>query len=98
MVDALYARQGSENSGWITDSLLRAAAKEAGANGDAILSVSPSALVTSMLKNAEAEAKADAIAGTPTFVVQRAPALPKQLQLSGLDPASFEAALAAVLQ
>jgi protein-disulfide isomerase len=98
MVDALYARQGAENSGWITPQVISAAAREAGADPTAIASASSSAAVTAMLKNAGQEATADAIGGTPTFVVQRPPGLPTQLQLAGLDPASFAAALNTALQ
>ena len=32
LVDALYARQGAENSGWITNSVILAAASDAGVN------------------------------------------------------------------
>jgi protein-disulfide isomerase len=98
LVDVLYARQGEENSGWITPAVLSAAARAAGADPAAIASASSSAAVTARLKSAEQEATADRVGGTPTFVVQRAPGLPTQLQLAGLDPASFAAALDPILQ
>lgn len=98
LVDLLYARQGEENSGWITPAVLSAAARAAGADPAAIASASSSAAVTAMLKSAEQEATADRVGGTPTFVVQRPPGLPTQLQLAGLDPASFAAALDPILQ
>ena len=98
MVDALYARQGVETSGWITDAVITSAAHEVGANAAEILAASSSAAVTAMLKSSEHEATVDAVGGTPTFVVQRPPALPTQLQLSSLDPASFAAALDPLLK
>ncbi len=98
MVDALYARQGEENSGWITPDLIKTAATVAGADPAKIASATSSAAVNTMLKDSVDAAKAAAIGGTPSFVVQRPPALPTQLQLAGLDPASFAAALNTVLQ
>ena len=98
MVDQLYARQGVENSGWINDSTIASAAKAAGANVNSISAAFLTAPVTRMWRNAEKAATTYAVRGTPTFVVQRPPALPTQLQLSALDPASFSAALDPLLQ
>lgn len=97
MVDALYARQGEENSGWITDAVIRSAAKDAGADPDAILNASSSAAVTAQLQRSAREASQARVQGTPTFVVQRPLASPQQLQLSGLDFGAFSSALDAVL-
>jgi protein-disulfide isomerase len=98
MADALYARQGVENSGWITSAVILAAAREAGANGSAILKQMGSAAVTADLKQAAQQATADHLAGTPTFIVERPPTVAQQLSVSGLDPASFVPALTAALQ
>ena len=98
LADALYRRQGAENSGWITPSVLSEAAASAGADGAAIRSAAPTAAVTAQLTAAEHQARADHIGGTPTFVLQRPPSRPQQLSLTALDPATFEAALAAALQ
>jgi protein-disulfide isomerase len=98
LVDALYARQGQENSGWITDAVIRAAAKDAGANADAILAASSSPGVTAQLRASAQAATQANVQGTPTFVVQRPPAVPRQLQLQALDFGSFSAALDSALQ
>ncbi len=98
LTDALYRRQGAENSGWITDAVIRDAAAAAGAKGGAILAGSSAPSVTAALREAAQQSTADSVQGTPTFVVQRPPGLPQQLQLSALDPASFAAALDAALQ
>jgi protein-disulfide isomerase len=98
LVDALYVRQGAENSGWITDAVIRSAAKEAGADASAVLAASSSAAVTAQLRRAAHEAVAAGVRGTPTFVVDRPPNAPQQLSLTGLDPATFTAALDAALQ
>jgi protein-disulfide isomerase len=98
MSDELYARQGEENSGWIDDATIASAAKSAGVDVDALSAAMPTAPVTNMLKAAAAAATRYAVAGTPTFVVQVPPALPTQLQLAALDPASFSAALDPLLK
>ena len=76
MVDELYARQGVENSGWINDATIASAAKAAGANVNSISAAFLTAPVTKMWRNAETAATTYAVRGTPTFVVQRPPALP----------------------
>jgi protein-disulfide isomerase len=96
--DAFYGHQGVENSGWITDSVILAAAREAGADGQAILAAMGSPAVNAALVKAQKEATADQVRGTPTFIVVRPPALPQQLTVAGLDPASFMPSLAAALQ
>ncbi len=94
---AVYDKQGIENSGWITTSLLRSTAKTAGVDADAMLKASSSPAVKKALVQAATEARQDAVQGTPTFVLLRPPALPVQLQVSSLEPAGFTATLAAAL-
>jgi protein-disulfide isomerase len=98
MVDALYARQGSENSGWINDAVIANAARAAGANVRKLSAAFLSAPITAQLKSAEQAATKYGVQGTPTFVVEHPPALPMQLQLAGLDPASFAAAIDPLLK
>ncbi len=99
MVDELYARQGAGEQR-LDQRLERSAsaAKAAGANVNAISAAFLSAPVTTMWRSAERAATTYGVRGTPTFVVQRPPALPTQLQLSALDPAAFSAALDPLLQ
>ncbi len=98
LADALYRRQGAEQSGWITTAVLNEAAVSAGADAGAIRAAAPTAAVTAELRGAARQAMVDRVRGTPTFVLQRAPALPRQLQVTGLDAATFESELAAALQ
>jgi protein-disulfide isomerase len=98
LVDALYARQGAENSGWITNGVILAAAKDAGANGQAILAGMGASSVNATLNTWQKQAMADQLQGTPTFVIARPPAVSHQLPVQGLDPATFVAALTAALQ
>ncbi len=98
MADELYVRQGQENSGWINDSTIASAAKAAGVNVNSLSAAFLTAPVTNMWKKADAAATKYAVHGTPTFVVEHPPAVPTQLQLSALDPASFAQALDPLLQ
>jgi protein-disulfide isomerase len=98
VADALYARQGAENSGWITNGVILAAARDAGANGPAIVAGMGASTVDAALNAAQKQATADHLQGTPTFIIQRPPAVAQQLPVPGLDPASFVSALAAALQ
>jgi protein-disulfide isomerase len=93
LAEALYRMQGEERSGWITDAVIRAAARVAGANPSAVLARSSSPAVRAALAQAAREAAAAQIPGTPTFVLERPPALPVPVQISALDPASFDAGL-----
>jgi len=97
LADALYRRQGAENSGWITNEVIRAAAAAAGADGRAILAASSSRSVTAQLRSAAREASAIGLPGTPTFIVQRPLSQSRQLN-APLDASGFESALAAALQ
>ena len=56
MVEALYERQGAENSGWITVPTIKAAAKAIGASPARILADADSAAVTKELNASQAEA------------------------------------------
>jgi protein-disulfide isomerase len=96
--DALYEMQGGENSGWITDDVIRSAARTAGADGAAILAASPSKAVTTQLAQASSEAETYQVRGTPTFVLEQPPSLPQQLNVTSLEPGPFTAELQAALQ
>jgi protein-disulfide isomerase len=98
VASALYDVQGAENSGWITNDVIKNAAHAAGADGSAILAASPSKKVTAALVAAGKDAQAAQVQGTPTFVLERAPALPQQLSVTSLDPQTFSATLSAALQ
>ena len=98
VASALYDVQGQENSGWITDGVIKSAARTAGADGSAILAASPSKQVTAALVASGKDAVAAQVQGTPTFVLQRPPSLPQQLTVTSLDPQTFGAELSAALK
>jgi protein-disulfide isomerase len=97
MAEALYRRQGAENSGWITKGVIREAAIAAGANPGLVLAAAPSA-VTAELRAAALEARAAKVAGTPGFLIERPGGVATGLAVTSLEPRAFSAALAAALQ
>jgi protein-disulfide isomerase len=96
--EALYERQGDENSGWITVPVIKDAAKEVGANAAKLIAAADSKAVTAQLDANSKLAKADGVSGTPTFILQKQLGSPEQLNVSGLDPGQFTPALDAALQ
>jgi protein-disulfide isomerase len=98
MAEALYERQGEENSGWITIPVIKDAAKEAGADPAKVVAQADSKSVTAQL-NANAKlAQQLGVNGTPTFVLQRELGTPQPLTVGGLEPSDFTPALEAALQ
>lgn len=98
MAEALYERQGEENSGWITIPVVKDAAREIGANPTKLVADMKSAAVASQLGASSREAQALGINATPTFAIQRPLGSLQQLQVSSLAPSDFSAALDQALQ
>jgi protein-disulfide isomerase len=98
LADELYRRQGAENSGWITDALIDKAAGSSGVDREKLFVSSSSGAVAIAMTEARRAAGADAVRGTPTFVIERQASPRRQLSVSALDPASFTAALDAALR
>jgi protein-disulfide isomerase len=98
MAEALYERQGDENSGWITIPVVRSAAKEIGLSPAEVTTVMRSAAVTSAIRRSVNEAQSLGINGTPTFAIQKPLGSLQQLQVSGLEPGDFTPALDQALQ
>jgi protein-disulfide isomerase len=91
--DALYRNQGDENSGWVTDELVRELAGEIeGLDVDRLFADAPSAAVTTLMEEDESQARADEVPGTPTLLVQIGEAAPYRIEV-GFDPAQLAAAL-----
>lgn len=93
MTEALYERQGDENSGWITLAVVREAAREIGLSPAKIVSAMKSSSVTAAIRKSVNEAQALGINGTPTFAIQKQLGSLQQLQVSGLEPGDFTPAL-----
>jgi len=69
--EALYRNQGGENSGWVTDELLRKVGGEIqGLDVDKLFVDAEGGGITQEAEAAEAEGRAAGIPGTPTFVIK----------------------------
>jgi protein-disulfide isomerase len=92
-LDAFYARQGAENSGYATDAMLRDTLRAAGADPDAALAAADTAFATERLDRANTDAERMGIQATPTLTVRRGDGPERLLDANPLDPASVAAAL-----
>jgi protein-disulfide isomerase len=68
-VEAFYAAQKTENSGYVTDAFLRSVAKASGVSADAALAYAGTAAAQKPLTQASTAATRLGIDGTPTFTV-----------------------------
>lgn len=98
MLEALYERQGEEQTGWITPSVIAASAREIGADPVAIKKAMPTAKVTAQWAASEKLVQQWGVGGTPTFVLIKPLGTPQQVNPSSLEPSDFNAALRAALQ
>lgn len=90
--EALYRHQGRENSGWVTDDLVRDLAGEIpGLDVDELFADKDSAEVTALIEEDEARAQADEVPGTPTVLVHIADREPYEIDPSLLGPALDDA-------
>jgi protein-disulfide isomerase len=96
MAEALYRRQGAENSGWITPAVVREAATEAGADPAKVIA-GMGATAATLAANAQ-QASQLGLRGTPSFYLQRPPGLAQQIQVTALDASTFSSELSAALQ
>lgn len=71
VVELLYHNQGAENSGWVTESLLRSVGTAAGLRVDTMLADRSSARVADARRAAQSAAQADGVTGTPSFSLGR---------------------------
>jgi protein-disulfide isomerase len=91
--DALFVAQGQENSGWVTDELVRDLATEIpGLDVDQMFEDADGADVTAQIQQMAQQGQADQVPGTPTFFVQIGDGEPYLIQVP-LEPDAFRAAL-----
>jgi protein-disulfide isomerase len=91
-LEAFYAAQGQENSGYVTDGFLRSVAAAAGVDADAALRFADSAAAQERLNRAGSDAQRLGINSTPTFTVARGNGKPQVV-----DAQSVAATIAAEL-
>jgi protein-disulfide isomerase len=70
-LEAFYAAQGQENSGYVTDDFLRSVASAAGVDPTKALRAADTAAAQDRLNRANADAQALGIDATPTFTIAR---------------------------
>ena len=98
VVELLYANQGAENSGWVTDDLIATlTASVPGLHPEQVAADRQSAAVDAEIAKAQAHARAANVRGTPAFEIGRTGRALRSLEVTSLDPGQFRDAVEAVL-
>ena len=98
LVHGLYASQGAENSGWVTDGLVgQIAPGVPGLDGGKLLSARWGSSVEPELRRAAAAAERAGVHGTPAFQVGRTGGRLELVEVSSLGPDGIRPAIEAVL-
>jgi protein-disulfide isomerase len=93
-VHLVYANQGTENTGWVTDGFIRSvAAQIAGVNVTRLVTDAQTPSVTQEIASAQRLATSDSVNSTPSFFVGRTGSALTRLGISSLDPAAFRPTL-----
>jgi protein-disulfide isomerase len=92
-VEAFYAAQGTENSGYVTDAFLRDVARAAGVDADRALAEADGEPALRRLERANADATRLGVDATPTFTVARDGATPRVVASGVPDRGTLKAAL-----
>ena len=99
VLDLLYENQGTENTGWVTDSLLRSIGGAVpGLDATTMLDARNSADVDRRLAAADALAQQAGVNSTPTFAVGRTGSTLRIVQVSSLGATGLEPAIDAALK
>jgi protein-disulfide isomerase len=86
LAEALYRYQGEENSGWLTDDLIRQRATEIGGlDVDRLFADAARLDIANAAEQAYTDARAAGIPGTPTFLVSIGDAEPYAIEVGSLD-------------
>jgi protein-disulfide isomerase len=86
LAEALYRNQGDENSGWLTEDLVRQLAAEIpDLDVDRLLSNAQRPDIVGQASRAAAKASAAGIRGTPTFLVKRGDSTPYLIEVASVD-------------
>jgi protein-disulfide isomerase len=93
MADALYANQGDENSGWVTDELLERLAGDLGLDYQKLKSDADGPAVLQQANSMAAEAQQRGIPGTPWFYVQVGDGEPYEVKPSSYEIEQFRTIL-----
>jgi protein-disulfide isomerase len=96
-LDLLYKSQGPENSGWVTDDLLRSVgASLPGFDPKKLLADMSSVEVTNAVAASDQQAQTASVSSTPTFFAGRTGATLEHVNVTALTPEAFEPTLDAL--
>jgi protein-disulfide isomerase len=99
VVELLYANQGEENSGWVTDAKIDEILSQVpGLDAAKVKADAKTAAVTKEIVAVQAEAAGLQVQGTPSFFIGFGLNQPSAFQPTSLTPGSFRPALDEVLQ
>jgi protein-disulfide isomerase len=100
LTELLYSHQGTENTGWLSDDLVAAAAASIpGFEVPALLAAQDSSATPAQATEFDAMAKADSVGSTPTILVGRTGEKPRLVTLAdAADGAPVAAAIEAALK
>jgi protein-disulfide isomerase len=99
VLELLYENQGTENTGWVTDSLLRdIGAAVPGLDTDQMLADRNSTVVDRLVAQASAAARSAGVNSTPTFAVGPTGGQLQLVQVSSLTASAITPALDAALK
>ncbi len=95
VLDLLYRNQGEENSGWVTEDLLRSVGRSVpGLDGARMLAERDSTAVSNQISEDASTASSAGINSTPTFLtVGRGERVARPLRITALDSSQFRSAL-----
>ena len=98
-LDLLYRNQGAENSGWVTDPLLRAVAQAIpGVDVGTLLSARQSTEVDNALLATQQQASNARVTSTPSFFAGPTGGTLNRINLTSLTPSAFRPTLDALLK
>jgi protein-disulfide isomerase len=83
-LEAFYADQGTENTGYVTDAFLRDVARSAGVDAGKALAYADTAAAERPLARANADAGRLRVNGTPTFAITRGDGTPQVVTADAL--------------
>ena len=92
-MEAFYAAQGQENSGYVTDGFLRSVSKAAGVDAGKALSAADGEFAMRRLERADSDATRLGVNAAPYFTVAKAGGQPRVIGSGVLSHAKLKAAL-----
>jgi protein-disulfide isomerase len=98
-LDLLYRNQGPENSGWVTDALLRATARAIpGVGASTMMAARHTSEIDNAILATQQQASSARVNETPTFFAGRTGGTLNRIPLTSLTPAAFRPTLDALLR